>query len=116
MNKSLFAIMGVLALLYGCQDTRRMMLDEGYPSEFVDGYQAGCASGRSAAGEMARYQKALDRYDLESRYRQGWDDGYWQCFQAAKHGNRNDTDQRFWQRDRDWRNHVDQERARILSK
>ena len=53
-----------------------MMLDEGYPPEFVDGYQAGCASGRSAAGEMARYQKALDRYDLESRYRQGWDDGY----------------------------------------
>jgi hypothetical protein len=85
----------------------------GYPPAFVDGFEAGCSSGRQAAGALDSFRKDVARYVAAPLYTQGWDDGFRQC-QARV----NSEVERKWSdedwRDREWREHVDQAMAQAL--
>lgn len=74
------AALGVAAvLLCACQNTREQMQAEGYPLAFIDGFEAGCSSGRQAAGALDAFRKDVPRYLAAPLYAQGWDDGFRQC-------------------------------------
>ncbi|ESQ98783.1 hypothetical protein F753_14110 [Stutzerimonas chloritidismutans AW-1] len=101
-------------VLVGCQSDPGQPAGDGYPPAYLEGYGAGCSSGRQAAGAMAAFRKDVSRYLSQPLYAQGWDDGYRQC-EALPLGSgglpsrRGDAWQR--QRDREWRHQVDQDRA-----
>ena len=104
---------GFALLVCGCQSTRELMQAEGYPPAFVDGFEAGCSSGRQAAGALDAFRKDVQRYLAAPLYAQGWDDGFRQCQatqQSALEREWHDDD---W-RDREWRTHVDQSMAQAL--
>lgn len=65
-----------LLVLVGCAEPRP---PEGPPS-FQQGYKAGCDSGYVAGGHpYYRFNKDAGRYDADSLYRQGWEDGFRVC-------------------------------------
>ncbi|WP_263144877.1 hypothetical protein [Pseudomonas sp. RIT-PI-AD] len=99
-------------LLGGCQGTRERMLAEGYPAPFVEGFEAGCSSGRQAASGLERLTKDVPRYLAQPVYAQGWDDGFRQC-QGAVQNALGPSARDDW-RDRAWRRHVDQAMAQAL--
>lgn len=75
MSRSYLAVCGVLVLaLSGCQSLREEMLAANYPPTFVDGFEAGCSSGRAATSPLGRYTKDVARYLHEPLYAQGWED------------------------------------------
>ncbi|MFN3770970.1 MAG: hypothetical protein ACK4TD_21575 [Ectopseudomonas guguanensis] len=116
MSRSHLAVCGVLVLaLGGCQSLREEMLAANYPPTFVDGFEAGCSSGRSAAGPLGRYAKDVACYLSDPLYHQGWDDGFSQCESSQQDDTRwESADQK--RRDRQWRHHVDQAMARALTR
>lgn len=107
-----FTCVLALILIGGCQSQREEMLARNYPPTFVDGFEAGCRSGRSAAGALGAFDKAVLRYQNEPLYEQGWDDGFRQCeeMERTRDWGRRDDDRR----DREWRHHVDQEMGKAL--
>jgi len=110
---ALIAISLVAILLGGCQGTREQMTAEGYPAPFIDGFEAGCSSGRQAAGALERFRKDVPRYLQQPEYAQGWDDGFRQCqtaLESAIELELRDNDRR----DHDWREHVDQAMAKAM--
>lgn len=107
-------LLGVLlAALTGCQNLRESLLAAHYPAPFVDGFEAGCQSGRAASGPLGGYDKALSRYQGEPLYAQGWDDGFRQCQQVQRVDDWQARREADW-RDREWRQHVDQAMAKAL--
>lgn len=108
----LIAGLFVAGLLGGCQSTRERMLAEGYPPAFIDGFEAGCSSGRQAAGALDKFRKDVPRYLEQPRYAEGWEDGFRQC-QAAL-ANAMERERRDDWRDREWRQHVEQAMAKAL--
>ncbi|MGG2397035.1 hypothetical protein ACJRW5_08810 [Pseudomonas sp. SH1-B] len=109
----LLACMLVLLMLAGCEGLREQLLAADYPPVYVDGFEAGCSSGRAAVGPLGRFKKAPLRYQREPLYAQGWDDGYRQCERAQT------VDDWRWARDeeradRQWHHQVDQAMARAL--
>lgn len=110
---TLFAISLVATLLGGCQSTREQMTAEGYPAPYIDGFEAGCSSGRQAAGALEHFRKDVPRYLQQPEYAQGWDDGFRQCkegLESAIELELRDNDKR----DRDWRDHVGQAMAKAM--
>lgn len=105
----------VLALLnlFGCQSLREQMLAANYPSAFVDGFEAGCGSGRSAVGPLGQFDKDVPRYMAEPLYTQGWDDGFRQCEDVQRIDDWQARREERW-RDDEWRQHVDQAMAKAL--
>lgn len=106
---------GLLVMLAACQSLRESMLAADYPPAFVDGFEAGCQSGRAAAGPLGGYTKAVSRYQAEPLYTQGWDDGFRQCEQSQQRDDWHVSSEQDW-RDREWRHHVDQAMAKALSR
>lgn len=102
-----------LLVLLGCQSLREQMLAENYPPTFVDGFEAGCSSGRSAAGPLGQFAKDVPRYQYEPLYAQGWDDGFRQCERVQRVYDWTERQDDQW-RDQEWRQHVDQAMARAL--
>ncbi|MCQ4313746.1 hypothetical protein NAV33_17905 [Pseudomonas stutzeri] len=103
--------------LAGCQNASQRLLAEGYPPEYVDGFDAGCGSGRQAAGAPAEFSKDVPRYLSQPLYAEGWSDGYRQCqaTQEASGGLSAWQDSALErQRDREWRHHVDQAKAQAF--
>lgn len=103
--------------LAGCQSVQQQLLDEGYPPEYADGFEAGCGSGRQAAGALAEFRKDVPRYLTQPLYAEGWSDGYRQCQATQEAGGgltawRSTALER--QRDREWRHHVDQAKAQAF--
>ncbi len=97
--------------LVGCQSTGQGLLAAGSPPDYAAGFEAGCSSGRQAAGMLASFRKDPLRFRTQPLYADGWGDGYAQCqamLAAPSAGSawRDDALQR--ERDRDWRHHVDQ--------
>ncbi|HSC85344.1 MAG TPA: hypothetical protein VLC30_17145 [Pseudomonas sp.] len=96
-------------LLGGCQTTHQYLLEQGYPAAFADGFEAGCSSGRQAAGVISgEFRKDVPRYLAERNYESGWDDGFRQCqaMQASAERRqyeerRSEHDDDDWQRDKD---------------
>ena len=73
----------VLGLLPGCHRNRQppdrlqQMFASGMDPNYVVGYAEGSESARAAAGDRRAYwRKAPRRYEINSLYRQGWDDGF----------------------------------------
>ncbi|MFY1053827.1 hypothetical protein ACOQNP_19585 [Ectopseudomonas khazarica] len=102
-----------LALLGGCASLREQLLAADYPPTYVDGFEAGCSSGRATGGPLGGFDKAPLRYQREPLYAQGWDDGFRQCEQVQH------ADDWRWARDqhrsdREWRHQVDQAMASAL--
>jgi len=48
-----------LLVLLGCQSLREQMLAENYPPTFVDGFEDGCSSGRSAVGPLGQFDSRV---------------------------------------------------------
>ena len=108
------AALSLLALLVsGCQSTREWMQAEGYPPAFIDGFEAGCSSGRQAAGGLDGFRKDVPRYLTAPLYTQGWDDGFGQCQATQQSALEREWHEDDW-RDREWRTHVDQAMAQAL--
>lgn len=110
---ALLAVSLGVTLLAGCQSTREHMTAEGYPAPFIDGFEAGCSSGRQAAGALESFRKDVPRYLQQPEYAQGWDDGFRQCqaaLESAIELELRDNDRR----DRDWREHVDQAMGKAM--
>ncbi len=56
------------------------MMNEGASPAYGSGYDAGCESGKKAAGDMfAQFHKNVQQYQHNMDYRQGWDDGHEEC-------------------------------------
>lgn len=109
----LLAISLLASLAAGCQSTREQLTAEGYPAAFIDGFEAGCRSGRQAAGALDSFRKDVPRYLQQGEYALGWDDGFGQCqaaMQSTIERQLRDNDSG----DRDWRRHVDQAMAKAL--
>ncbi|WP_296272311.1 hypothetical protein [Pseudomonas sp. UBA6323] len=102
-----------LLAISGCQSLREQMLAASYPPAFVDGFEAGCSSGRSAAGPLGQFAKNVPRYRYEPLYAQGWDDGFHQCENAQRIDDWEQRREDHW-RDQEWRRHVDQAMAKAL--
>lgn len=72
-------------ILAGCagmqlQQQRNMLAAQGQPPEYIDGYSAGCNSGTSAAGNpYFSFEKDVRRFQNDSLYSQGWNDGFQIC-------------------------------------
>ena len=83
MEKTMFAMISMLVLILtlgGCASQKEMMVKEGYPPGYAEGYEDGCGSGNNAAGSVLdAFKKNVSRYERDSTYRQGWDDGFKQC-------------------------------------
>ena len=74
------SILVLVMVLAGCASQKEMMLKEGYPPAYAEGYEDGCGSGNNAAGSVLdAFKKDVSRYKRDSTYRQGWDDGFKQC-------------------------------------
>ncbi len=100
--------------LAGCQSAGQGLLAAGSPPDYAAGFEAGCSSGRQAAGMLASFRKDPLRFRTQPLYADGWGDGYAQCqamLTAPAGGSawRDDSLQR--ERDREWRHHVDQAKA-----
>lgn len=105
---------GVCALMLGgCQSTRQLLQAEGYPVVFIDGFEAGCSSGRQAAGALDSFRKDVPRYLAAPLYAQGWDDGFRQCQARQSSEFQRERLDDSW-RDREWRAHVDQSMGQAL--
>lgn len=67
-------------IISGCSSRRQQMLDQGYPSSYVDGFDDGCHSGKKAGGSMFdQFKKDVKRFETDKEYAQGWSDGFRQC-------------------------------------
>lgn len=59
---------------------REIMVSQGKPPAYVDGYMDGCASGMCMAGDKQfKYIKNLERMESDALYARGWDDGQICC-------------------------------------
>jgi hypothetical protein len=80
MKRVIFAICLMLIVsVGGCPPTinREQWIKAGYDSNYVDGYEDGQYSGYVAAGHpYSHFQKNTYRYENDSQYRQGWNDGF----------------------------------------
>lgn len=109
----LLAVPLTTLLLSGCQSTREHMLGEGYPLAFVDGFDAGCSSGRKAAGSLDTFRKDVPRYLQDKLYAGGWEDGFRQCHGQLEAEIERDLHKPS-ERDREWRHHVQQSMGQAL--
>lgn len=69
----------MLIVMSGCPPiiNRTQWIAAGYDSAYVDGYVDGQYSGYVAAGHpYSHFQKNTHRYEDDSQYRQGWNDGF----------------------------------------
>lgn len=75
-----FFVAALVAALAACTSVREELVERGYPSAYAEGYDHGCASGKAAAGGLfEQTQKDAQRYQGDSEYAQGWDEGYQKC-------------------------------------
>lgn len=104
----------LLALVGGCESTHEHLLAQGYPPAFADGFDAGCVSGRQAAGSMSGdFRKDVPRYLKDAQYAEGWNDGFRQCQAMLENQDRNEYRERHWdERERAWQQEKDRDAAR----
>ena len=77
----LISISGLFFLLIsGCASQKEIMLKEGYPLSYAEGFDDGCHSGNQAAGSLFdQFKKDVDKFETDSKYAQAWSDGFRQC-------------------------------------
>lgn len=78
MNTKITVIVSALSLSLAACATEYKTPDG--PPAYKQGYADGCASGNVAGGNgFAKFTKDAPRYDRDSLYKQGWDDGMTTC-------------------------------------
>lgn len=97
----------------GCQSLREQLPAANCPPTFDDGFEAGCSSGRSAAGPLGHFGKDTSRYQHEPLYAQGWDGGFQQCERVPRIYGWKEYGDEQW-RDQEWCQHIHQATARTL--
>ncbi len=76
----IISIMLTLFALSGCVSQREIMVSQGYPLSYADGFDDGCHSGKKAGGSMFdQFKKDVIRFEKDSQYAQGWSDDFRQC-------------------------------------
>ncbi len=66
--------------LGACASERDLLLEQGYPVAYADGFEEGCHSGKKAGGALfEEFKKDVNRFEADSKYAQGWSDGFRQC-------------------------------------
>ena len=74
------SITACLLLVFGCASQKESMIQQGYPLSYADGFDDGCHSGKKAGGSMFdQFKKDVGRFESDSKYAQGWSDGFRQC-------------------------------------
>ncbi len=69
-----------VAMLTACVTREENMVKQGYPQDYVEGFSDGCHSGKKAGGSLFdQFKKDVRRFERDSRYAQGWSDGFRQC-------------------------------------
>ncbi len=67
-------------MIYGCVSQKESMIKQGYPLAYADGFDDGCHSGKKAGGSMFdQFKKDVKRFQQDTKYAQGWSDGFRQC-------------------------------------
>lgn len=73
-------IMSGFVGVLGCVSQKEVMIKEGYPIAYADGFDDGCHSGNKAGGSLFdQFKKDVRRFEKHSEYTQGWSDGFRQC-------------------------------------
>jgi uncharacterized protein YceK len=76
----LLLVISCLVLLSGCVTQKEIMLKQGYPVAYADGFDDGCHSGKKAGGSyFDQFKKDVNRFESDNKYAQGWSDGFRQC-------------------------------------
>jgi len=75
------AVIGAAAMMFsGCASTVENMQAQGYGPNYSQGYGDGCETGKKSAGDMfSQFKKNVNRFDNNSKYREGWKDGFRTC-------------------------------------
>ncbi len=69
-----------LGAISGCTSQKERMIQQGYPLPYADGFDDGCHSGNKAGGSLFdQFKKDVNRFGADSKYSQGWSDGFRQC-------------------------------------
>ena len=77
--KLIIATLGLL-IVSGCVTQKEMMVKQGYPLAYAEGFDDGCHSGNKAGGSLFdQFKKDVVRFNDEKQYAQGWSDGFRQC-------------------------------------
>ncbi len=76
---TIFFLLGILNIS-GCESQSQSMIEKGYPPEYAQGYEDGCHSGKRAGGSLFdQFTKDVRRFEQDSEYSKGWNDGFRQC-------------------------------------
>lgn len=71
----------ILFMILGCGPSEQDMIQNSRGASYSQGYGDGCATGEKEAGSSeAQMQKDARKYLTKSKYKEGWDDGYKECF------------------------------------
>ncbi len=69
-----------LMFLPGCATQKEIMIKKGYPLSYAEGFDDGCHSGNKAGGSLFdQFKKDVRRFEKDTKYAQGWSDGFRQC-------------------------------------
>ena len=70
----------LLSLISGCATQKEIMIKEGYPLSYAEGFDDGCHSGNKAGGSLFdQFKKDIREFESDKKYAQGWTDGFRQC-------------------------------------
>ena len=76
----LLVVISCLVLLSGCATQKEIMIKQGYPLAYAEGFDDGCHSGKKAGGSyFDQFKKDVNRFESDNKYAQGWSDGFRQC-------------------------------------
>ncbi len=90
MQLLLLAVLLSFLALSGCMSQKEIMLKQGCPVSYADGFDDGCHSGQKAGGSMFdQFKKDVRRFQSDSQYAQGWSDAFRQCESEAEAAARN---------------------------
>ena len=79
LRATLAALVTTLSLA-ACGSVEQALIERGLPPAYAAGYADGCASGKETAGGLfAEASKDASRYDTDSEYTQGWNEGFEEC-------------------------------------
>lgn len=75
-----FLFLLMVLIISGCMSQKEMMIEQGYPLSYADGFDDGCHSGKKAGGYLFdQFKKDVKRFNSDSDYAQGWSDAFRQC-------------------------------------
>lgn len=75
-----FLFLLMVLTISGCMSQKEMLLKQGYPLSYTDGFDDGCHSGKKAGGYLFdQFKKDVRRFNSDLDYAQGWSDAFRQC-------------------------------------